>query len=46
MFAACLVATIVGQMLAFRGNTLIAPIFDHSELPQGFLIRLSKNTEY
>jgi len=46
MLAACLVATIVFQMLAFPGNTLIAPIFGHLELPQGFFIRLSKNTEY
>jgi len=46
MFAACLVSTIVGPMLAFRGNTLITPIFGHLELPQGFFIRLSKKTEY
>jgi len=38
MFAACLVSTIVGQMLTFWVNTLIAPIFGHMELPQGFLL--------
>jgi len=46
MFAACVVSTIVDQMLAFRGNTLIAPIFGHLLLVQGLYIRLSENTEY